>query len=340
MPLALKPPSSCRKHGVDKMAIKKNKDGIMAAITAAAEGANSKSDTKTRAQRSLPRGTIGSVRAGLGGIQEIETDLILPWGPPDRMDPELTAVNSEGMPESIADLADSISEAGQQIPVLLRPSKNKDGYFEVIYGRRRILACRHLGIAVKALIRTLDDTEALLAKGLENSSRSELSFYERARFAAAILEQGFDRATACQALSVSKNTLSQLERVTRLVPDTVGDAIGSAPDTGRPKWMAFAMMFESGQLNEDLCHQILESCSDEMSSDERLSHVIQGASKAKQKPADKQSGVDLDDVGKMTVSTSAIKISLSKRHRDGFKSFLKGEMKDLLDRYKRSLEEK
>ena len=176
------------------MAMGKNKTGIMAAITAATEGA--KDSSADRAHRALPKGTIGSVRAGLGGIQEIDTNLVLAWGPKDRLDIELTAVNSDEPHESIQELAASIAEAGQQIPVLLRPSKERDGHFEVIYGQRRILACRHLGLPVRALIRTIDDTDALMAKGLENSSRAELSYYERVRFAQAILDQGHSRALA------------------------------------------------------------------------------------------------------------------------------------------------
>lgn len=311
----------------------------MAAITAAADAdaANSQTEGKVRAQRSLPRGTIGSVRAGMGGIQEIDTKLILPWGPQDRLDPELTAVNSDEPAESITDLVTSISESGQQIPILLRPAKERDGYFEVIYGRRRILACRQLGIPVKALIRTLDDTEALMAKGLENSSRTNLSFYERARFAKAILEQGYDRQSACQALSVSKNTLSQLERITRLVPDSVGDAIGSAPDSGRPKWMLLASLFEAGNISDALCLKILGKNSTDVSSDDRLTLLLKEATSAKKPTTPKNTDVELDDVGTMTVSGSAIKISLSKDHREGFKSFLEGEIPGLIERYKSSL---
>ena len=52
------------------MALTKNKTGIMAAINAAAEQSHAQ---QGRAERTLPKGTIGSVRAGLGGIQEIET---------------------------------------------------------------------------------------------------------------------------------------------------------------------------------------------------------------------------------------------------------------------------
>ncbi len=253
------------------MAMGKNKTGIMAAITAAAEGAK---DTRSdRAHRALPKGTIGSVRAGLGGIQEIDTNLILSWGPKDRLDIELTAVNSDEPLESIQELAASIAGAGQQVPVLLRPSKDRDGHFEVIYGQRRILACRYLNVPVRALIRTLDDTDALMAKGLENAGRAELSFYERVRFAQAILDQGYSRVEACQALAISKNTLSQLERINRLIPPSVGEAIGAAPSAGRPKWMSLATAFEKEQVSEK---GILDSLgkSVNLDSDERLEAAL------------------------------------------------------------------
>ncbi|WP_370402696.1 ParB/RepB/Spo0J family partition protein [Sulfitobacter sp. JB4-11] len=240
------------------MALDKNKAGIMAAISAATAGTDP-SDTpqeSARAHRTLPKGTVGSVRAGLGGIQEIRTISILPWGPHDRL--QLTAVNS--LDEEVVSLAESIKASGQQVPVLLRPSDHQDGKFDVVYGRRRILACEQLGIPVKALIRTLDDSEALIAKGLENASRQDLSFYERARFAHAILEQGHTREEAQQALSISKNTLSQLERVARLIPDEVGMAIGPAHGAGRPKWMALAAALEGGPFPKKNCSMCLPGC--------------------------------------------------------------------------------
>lgn len=252
------------------MAMGKNKTGIMAAITAAADVGTSQTEVHDRAQRTLPRGTIGSVRAGLGGIQDIDPGLILAWGPQDRIGVELTAVNNA----QVEDLVESIRVSGQQVPVLLRPSKEKDGHFEIIYGRRRILACSQLGIPVKALIRTLDDAEALMAKGLENASRTDLSYYERARFAQAILEQGYSRGEVCQALAVSKATLSQLERITRLVPENVGNRIGAAPRAGRPKWMSLATAFEGGRLVEARALEIIVACGEGGTSDERLDAIL------------------------------------------------------------------
>jgi ParB family chromosome partitioning protein len=265
------------------MALDKNKAGIMAAIAAAAESQApiEKPSVTARAHRTLPKGTVGSVRAGLGGIQEIDTSLILPWGPQDRL--ELTAVNSAD--EDVQDLTESIENSGQQVPVLLRPAEHRDGKFEVIYGRRRILACQQLGVPVKALIRTLDDGEALIAKGLENASRQDLSFYERARFAKAILDQGYSREQAQQALTISKNTLSQLERVARLIPDLVGVTIGPAYGAGRPKWMAVAAAFESASISEDDVFRLLADFPNGADSDARLQMVLASVTKRGTKEA-------------------------------------------------------
>lgn len=259
------------------MALKQNKTSMAAAIAAAA-GNPPIPPTKTdRANAALPRGTIASVRVGAGGIQEIDTSLILPWGPKDRLGVELTPVNSEAEPNvdaAVQELAESIKEAGgQQVPVLLRPSEEVDGHFEVIYGRRRILACRHLNQPVRALVRTLDDKEALQAKGLENSSRVDLSYYERARFAREILNQGYDRSEAITALAISKNTLSQLERVTNDIPDDLGEMIGPAPKSGRPKWTALADALRKKAITVDKAKKLLGAFK-AASSDDRLNGLL------------------------------------------------------------------
>ena len=259
------------------MALKQNKTSMAAAIAAAA-GNPPIPPTKTeRANAALPRGTIASVRVGAGGIQDIDTSLILPWGPKDRLGIELTPVNSApeaNVDSAVLELAESIKDAGgQQVPILLRPSEEVDGHFEVIYGRRRILACQYLNQPVRALVRTLDDKEALQAKGLENSSRVDLSYYERARFAREILNQGYDRSEAITALAISKNTLSQLERVTNDIPDDLGDMIGPAPKSGRPKWTALADALRKGVITADKAKKLLETLN-VANSDDRLNGLL------------------------------------------------------------------
>ncbi len=316
------------------MAMGKNKTGIMAAITAAAEA----KPAAGRAHHSLPKGTIGSVRAGLGGIQEIDTKLILPWGPKDRMDVELTGVNSDEAQASIAELSESIRLSGQQVPVLLRPSSTEDGHFEVVYGRRRILACKQAGLPVKALIRTMDDSQALMAKGLENAGRAELSFYERARFAQSIAEQGHERAEIMQALAISKNSLSQLERITRLVPTEVGDAIGPAPGSGRPKWMSLAQVFERGILESGTAIAILSRFPTDSTSDERLDGLLKeigkrGASDGKAAEATPVPGVTIRSV-RSAITMSVKRAGDSKAFSDWLDSHLEEVIRESYERFR------
>lgn len=323
--------------GALTMAMGKNKTGIMAAITAATEVPGEAQAARERAQRTLPRGTIGSVRAGLGGIQEIDPALILDWGPQDRLAPGLTAVNAEAGAGDIADLAHSISTAGQQVPVLLRPSKDKDGHFEVIYGRRRILACRLLGVPVKALIRTLDDAEALMAKGLENASRTELSFYERARFAQAIVEQGYARAEVAQALAVSKATLSQLERITRLVPTVVGDAIGAAPGAGRPKWMALAAAFEGGKIDEESALSVVGACPVDARSDVRFEAVFSSLNRREPRAGGAAERTPIQGVqiksGQRSLTLSVARSGQNKHFADWLDRHLDGLVAEAFERF-------
>ncbi|WP_253949368.1 plasmid partitioning protein RepB [Mangrovicoccus sp. HB161399] len=308
------------------MAMGKNKTGIMAAITAAAEA----KPAAGRAHHSLPKGTIGSVRAGLGGIQDIDTNLILAWGPKDRMDVELTGVNSDEAQDSIAELAESIRDSGQQVPVLLRPSTTEDGHFEVVYGRRRILACKQAGLPVKALIRTMDDSQALMAKGLENAGRAELSFYERARFALSIGGQGYERAEIMQALAISKNTLSQLERITRLVPAEVGDAIGPAPGSGRPKWMSLAQVFERGVIDGKSAIGILGRFPADATSDERLDGLLREISR---RGARSSEAAETTPVPGVTIRSARSSITMSVKRAGvnrAFSDWLDGNLEELI----------
>lgn len=143
--------------------------------------------------------------------------------------------------EDFETLKASMAEHGQQVPVLVRPHPDPDraarGIYQIAYGHRRAQAARELGRPVRAVVRTLDDAGLALAQGKENAERRALSFIERAFFAKALLDHGFDRATAQAALAVHKSEMSRLLQVTEKVPLDIVQAIGPAPKAGRPRWM-------------------------------------------------------------------------------------------------------
>ncbi|MGR3425648.1 MAG: plasmid partitioning protein RepB [Pseudooceanicola nanhaiensis] len=215
---------------------------------------------------------LGALQGSLSAIRELDPDKIDDWGPGDRMD-SFTAVNSsEDVPDGFDALKESIAADGQQVPILVR--KTEDGRYQAIYGRRRLRACRELGIKVRANVQDVDDATALLAKGLENAVRRGLSFYERARFAEAIEEAGHGKDVARKVLGLSPASLSHLTKITALVPAEVGDRIGVAAKSGRPKWTALATAFEKNKVDGKACIAFLDTLPDDRSSDERLELLL------------------------------------------------------------------
>jgi ParB family chromosome partitioning protein len=169
-----------------------------------------------------------------GGEQavEIEPALIDPSPFADRFTREDDA--------SFEALKQSIAESGQEIPVLLRAHSTSSGRYQTAFGHRRIRAARALGRPVKAIVRALSDDELIIAQGVENSAREDLSFIERAVFALRLEAAGRNRAVIQQALGIDRAEASKLISVAKAVPDNLIQAIGRVPKIGRGRWQEFA----------------------------------------------------------------------------------------------------
>ena len=164
-----------------------------------------------------------------GGVFEIDPAQIVTEG---RLDDRLQ-IEVEG-------LKNSISKNGQRVPVLVRPLEG-DRY-NLIYGRRRLEACRELGIKVRAIVTEVDGDQALRDQLLENQERRDLSFIERALVATALLDgdhlEGAERTNrgVAEVLNLHEAGVSQLLSVVRTVGEELIQAIGAAPGIGRPRW--------------------------------------------------------------------------------------------------------
>ncbi|UTV41910.1 plasmid partitioning protein RepB (plasmid) [Ensifer adhaerens] len=144
------------------------------------------------------------------------------------------------------ELKASISESGQQVPILVRPHPDKPNQYQAAYGHRRLRASADLARPVKAIVRNLTDEQVILAQGQENGPRVDLSFIERALFARRMEEHGFGRETISKALSVDKPETSRLLQVAEGVSTEIILAIGPAPKIGRPRWLAFVERLKDG----------------------------------------------------------------------------------------------
>ena len=136
----------------------------------------------------------------------------------------------------------SLAADGQQVPILVRPAPNNEGRYQAAYGHRRLAALRALRHPVKAIVRDLTDEQLIVAQGKENSDRRDLSFIERALFAARLEDRGFSRAALTAALSLQKGNLSTMISVARSIPEALIVAIGPAPKVGRPRWEQLATL--------------------------------------------------------------------------------------------------
>ena len=197
-------------------------------------------------------------------IVEIDPALIAPSPVRDRLD--------EGDPRALEGLIASIRAHGQHVPILVReeaddgltaangPVANgavanspaadgpvadgRDGApcgaarYRIAFGHRRWGACRALGIPVRAVVADLSDEAMIVAQGQENAERRDLSFIERAGFAAELEGRGCSRRLIGEALACDKSEVSRLLAVCRTVPFELVRAIGRAPGVGRPRWLA------------------------------------------------------------------------------------------------------
>jgi len=78
----------------------------------------------------------------------------------------------------IKTLADSINALGLMQAILVRPVKDR---FEIIYGHRRFLACRLLGMPkIRSTVQELTDIQAAMMRATENLEHEDISPIEEA----------------------------------------------------------------------------------------------------------------------------------------------------------------
>lgn len=192
----------------------------------------------------------------------------------EKIEPSFITDRLDSGPEGLAELVALIREHGQQVPILVRPHPTEMDRYQVVYGRRRLRAAAELGRPVKAVVKPLTDEQLVVAQGQENSARADLSFIERALFAAALEARGFGRETIMAALAVDKFGLSRLISSAVKIPRDLIEAIGSAPKTGRDRWIELATRLDvEGAV--DRARQIVASPGFAgRNSDERFSFVF------------------------------------------------------------------
>jgi ParB family chromosome partitioning protein len=219
-------------------------------------------------------GTRGAIGAVTRSIEQLKSQSIVELDP-TLIDGSFVSDRLPGTVEDHAALVALIREHGQQVPILVRPHPERPAHYQIAYGHRRLRAAAELGCKVRAVVKPLTDAQLVVAQGQENSARTDLSFIERALFAANLEERGFDRETIMAALSVDKTGLSRLITAAVKIPREIIEGIGPAPKAGRDRWLEFAERFEQRGASDAARTRIGQPGFADLSSDERFNKLFE-----------------------------------------------------------------
>jgi len=116
-------------------------------------------------------------------------------------------------PESLQNLADSISEQGVVQPIVVRGIGN--GRYEIIAGERRWRAAQQAGLhEIPAVIRDVEDRAAIAIALIENIQRENLNPLEEARALKRLIDEfEMTHEQAAQAVGRSRVAVSNLLRL-------------------------------------------------------------------------------------------------------------------------------
>ncbi|MER9949520.1 plasmid partitioning protein RepB [Mesorhizobium sp. M0047] len=298
------------------------------------------------AVRSAPIGgitrTLGNITQKFERAQDIEKQLaegkIIVELDPALVDGSFISDRLGIDPVGLSELVGQVRAHGQQVPILVRPHPKTSGRYQVAYGHRRLAAVRELGIKVRAVIRELSDDQLVVSQGQENNARTNLSYIERALFAARLEDRSFSREVIMAALNVDKAALSKMISVVRAIPIELIEAIGAAPEIGRRRWMEFAEKIAKAEID---LRALLTTLSADNSSDQRFQRAADALNtlpKATKEQPKANLWAAKDKSVSVNVKSTATKSVVTYEAKDGptFAAYVTGRLDDLYQAFRQS----
>lgn len=267
-------------------------------------------------------------------IIEIDADLVDPSPVADRFHDDDTT--------SYETLKQSIAQQGQEVPVLVREHPTTPGRYQSAYGHRRVRAARELGVPVRAILKELSDEALVVAQGLENAPREDLSFIERAIFAMNIEDAGHKRTIVQDALAIDRAEASKLIAVAKAIPKDIIDAIGKAPKIGRGRWQGFADMLADNAAIRRAREEIGGASFTDGDTDDRFLAVFKAAARRAETAAARKSRarsvVDRDGqrIAQVQRADRNLKLSIDKKVPAEFADFLIDQLPHLFEAFSKS----
>lgn len=289
---------------------------------------------------------LGAISQSLGGIsekvkraEEIEQKLIdgqvIIELDPAAIDNSFVPDRMESTEEQNAAFRELIRQHGQNVPILVRPKPDDPERYEVAFGHRRLRAARDLGIKVRAVVRSLSDEQLVVAQGQENSGRTDLTFIERARFAARLEDRKFSREIIMAALNVDKAALSRLIAIATRVPAAVIDAIGPAPAFGRVRWQELTDLLENDDTRARALEVVRAPTFSALDTDKRFEALAAGLRvKSPRARAETWAADDGTHAARVARAGKKLTLTFDDRVAPKFGEFVRQKLQKLYDEFK------
>ena len=267
-------------------------------------------------------------QVALGGCLELDPVLVAPSPFPDRL--------PDDDDKDFERFRLSIEEDGQKVPVQVRRHPSSEGRYQLVYGHRRWRAARELNRPLRALVVEASDHDMVLAQGLENSARQDLTWIEKASFASRMESVGVRARDIRTALQVDDAELARFRSVLSALGDEVSVLIGRAPKIGRPRWTALAA--QTAKM-PDGRQRLLETlaAAKGVSSNERFAMCLKALAEPREQRSCPPLPLERDDgtpFGRVLFSTKAIQIEIAEEEARDFQSFFEARLPELVKQFR------
>jgi ParB family transcriptional regulator, chromosome partitioning protein len=189
----------------------------------------------------------------------------------------------------------------------------------------------------------ISDLDLVLAQGIENASRQDLTWIERALFASRMDDAGIKARHIYAALSIEDAELARMRSVYRALPADIIEAIGRAPKVGRPRWLDLAKIVAGDAQSLGTIRAVLSNGTDSPQlSDQRFQRVLDAvkpAATGKNTSVTTLADAGGRKLGAVTASAREVRISAEGALGAAFLKFLEAELPGLADRFARLRDE-
>ena len=173
----------------------------------------------------------------------------------------------------------------------------------------------------------------------ENSARKDLTFIEKALFAARLEQGGYTRDIIMAALTVDKTALSRLISSAVKIPADLIESIGAAPAIGRDRWVELSTRLERRGALEAARAVVEKESFGSLTSDQRFERIFAAVAMSSPKKQElRPTALKADDgvrFGSAKNDDRTLMLSIDKKIAGDFATYLLDALPELYGAFKR-----